>query len=129
MHSTQVDSNLALKYWTRMGWVDSHKHTSLLNSIFIICIVESVIIQAQGAIFTTFQFLCNLQMGPISKSFWPWQDIPVYCNPTLKLIKSIWKLQRKWSVVITVQEPNSQLRSLPCSWREWESVSLFLFNI
>ncbi len=48
-------------------------------------------------IFTTFHFLRNLIIGPISKSVCNSQAFPAYCNVMLWLIGLILKLRRKWS--------------------------------
>jgi hypothetical protein len=50
-------------------------------------------------VFTTLQWLCNLQIGPISWSICHWQVFPVMCFITLQLIRLVHKLQRKWRVV------------------------------
>ncbi len=38
--------------------------------------VKSFMTQAPVAVFTTLQFVRNLQMGPVSKSDCPWQALP-----------------------------------------------------
>ncbi len=50
-------------------------------------------------VFTTINFLCNLQMGPMSLSICHWWAFTALCNLMRQHIVPKHKLQRNWSIV------------------------------